>query len=160
MIVFLIIFKYLTAPYKEPVRDMTPISYNLSIIAWVESGKNALAVSSMGAIGEHQIMPATLKRFNRAFKTKFRLKNLHHIILNRIIARWTFIKDWEHFYKTDHPKDRLVKTFNSYNMGAGKTDKGIYYHWYLDQICPLEFKMFLDKHKILWRGKRFLRIEI
>lgn len=157
MLIYLLIFSYLIAPKAPGMGDIVHLW--LEKIAWAESRNKNYAISVKGAIGKYQVMPITLKMFNKIFKAEYTLKDLHNKYKCYLVAKWLFLEDSKHFYK-DKPVALLVKTINSYNLGAGKTDKGIYYHWYLNQICPGYFESFLADKKILWQGKRFLRIEI
>ncbi len=61
----LILIPYLIAPTGISVdTEETIIDLWLEKIAWVESRNKSSAVSPMGAIGVHQIMPATQSKYN------------------------------------------------------------------------------------------------
>jgi beta-lactamase regulating signal transducer with metallopeptidase domain len=93
----------------------------LSVITWVESHGNADAVSSWGATGLMQIMPATAERIAEVRKLDdFELEDLRDPATNIDFGAWYLAQQIQEFGDGELSKTTVLRAAAAYNAGENQ----------------------------------------
>jgi len=136
-------------PKLETNPSMQMIDRVKKKMIWIESGhrhtwKNGeVKISKKCAIGERQLMPFIAYEYNRKIGASVTTNDLYKRSINRKIGDWFFMdlismRDGNYFLAV-----------NDYKMGVNNTDRGKYDFYYLNAICPSEFKFWRKSVKIV-----------
>lgn len=105
-------------------------------IAIKETGRRMRRKGAAGEVSEFQLMPITIKSYNRLHKTAYTVEQVGRSkILSRMIADWSI--QWHMWrYREECAALRLVLSVSAYNTGYKLADRHVIRWTYVRDIEP------------------------
>jgi len=126
-------------------------------IAVKETRRRHYRIGGHGEVSEFQLMPATIRNYNRAHKTDFQIDEVAQSrILSRMVADWAV--QWHLWrYRDEVSALRIVLSVSAYNTGYKLTDRRVVRWVYVQDVEPFALSE-VERIYHVKRGKEFMWI--